>query len=98
MRGGLPGKVPSLAWDRSCVGMEPASLTPSFPRRRTAVWNKVVAFLRPQTGIDPNLLAAMHMRENSGSRDPNGSGNIDGTSDIGPMQISQERWQNDVLP
>jgi hypothetical protein len=50
------------------------------------------------SGIDPNLLAAMHMRETSGSRGSSASKNVDGSPDVGPMQISQERWKNDVLP
>jgi hypothetical protein len=50
------------------------------------------------SGLDPNLLAAMHMRENSGSRELKGTGNIDGNTDVGPLQISQHRWEHDVLP
>jgi hypothetical protein len=48
------------------------------------------------SGIDPHILAAMHMRENSGRRTMDGTENIDGSMDIGPMQISQQRWDSIV--
>jgi len=50
------------------------------------------------TGIDPNTLGAQVWAESRG--DPSTtSPNSDGiTTDVGLMQISPERWQNDVLP
>lgn len=50
------------------------------------------------TGINVNILAAQTMRENSGKCDQYATNNIDGTHDIGAMQISQERWDRDVCP
>ena len=49
------------------------------------------------TGIDPNVLGAQVWAESRGNPDES-STNSDGTTDMGLMQIGEERWQDEVLP
>lgn len=62
-------------------------------------WSSQINTAAKLTGLDPNLIGGQMWAESRGEA---GSGinskNIDGTTDLSLMQISQERWEHDVLP
>jgi hypothetical protein len=49
------------------------------------------------TGLDGNLIGGQMWAESRGNAKEK-STNVDGTSDLGLMQIGQRRWKEDVLP
>ncbi|GIZ52073.1 transglycosylase SLT domain-containing protein [Noviherbaspirillum aridicola] len=60
-------------------------------------WKKGIDDAAYISGIDPNLIGGQVWAESRG-RPNTVTTNIDGTSDVGLMQISQERWLNDIVP
>ncbi|MCW7541938.1 transglycosylase SLT domain-containing protein [Aquabacterium sp. A7-Y] len=67
------------------------------PNEALQQWAPGIQRAAELTGLDPNLIGGMVWAESRG--DPNTSTtNVDGTTDGGLMQISQERWNNDVVP
>ncbi|MGG1948321.1 hypothetical protein AB1286_26535 [Trinickia sp. NRRL B-1857] len=62
-------------------------------------WSTQINTAAKLTGLDPNLIGGQMWAESRGEA---GSGinskNIDGTTDLSLMQISQQRWEHDVLP
>ena len=67
------------------------------PNPAIAQWSEEILTASEITGVPPHLIAAMVWAESRG--DPNTrTTNADGTTDVGLMQISQERWMNDVVP
>jgi soluble lytic murein transglycosylase-like protein len=61
-------------------------------------WEAAIENASRITGINPNVIAGMIWAESRGNPDIDPSHNHDGSYDIGLMQISQGRWQRDVLP
>ena len=49
------------------------------------------------SGLDPNLIGGVMWAESRGNQSTT-TKNVDGTQDVGLMQISNERWQKDVIP
>lgn len=67
------------------------------PNPELGKWSGGIEKAAEASGMDPNLIGAMAWAESRG--DPNSrSTNSDGTTDLGLMQISQERWEQDVCP
>lgn len=60
-------------------------------------WTKGINDASYISGLDPNLIGGQMWAESRGRPDTVTT-NIDGTSDVGLMQISQERWLRDILP
>jgi hypothetical protein len=67
------------------------------PNPELGKWSDGIENAAAASGMDPNLIAAMVWAESRGNPNER-STNADGTTDLGLMQISQERWENDVCP
>ncbi|WP_147426730.1 hypothetical protein [Trinickia fusca] len=62
-------------------------------------WSNQIDKASKLTGLDPNLIGGQMWAESRGDSGSDiNSKNIDGTTDLSLMQISQERWEHDVLP
>lgn len=62
-------------------------------------WSTQIDTAAKLTGLDPNLIGGQMWAESRGDAGPDiNSRNIDGTTDLSLMQISQERWEHDILP
>lgn len=67
------------------------------PNEKLQQWGGAISNASEISGIDPNVIGGQVWAESRG--DPNTSTtNADGTNDKGLMQISQERWERDILP
>lgn len=60
-------------------------------------WNDGIMAASKISGIPPQIIAGQVWCESRGNPAEK-STNIDGTSDVGLMQISQDRWEHDILP
>jgi len=50
------------------------------------------------SGLDPNLIGAQVWAESRGDKGTKSTNKGDGHTDTGLMQISQERWENEIAP
>jgi soluble lytic murein transglycosylase-like protein len=90
----MAGRVAPLTGTTS--GIPHGGFNPG-PNPAIAQWSNEILIASELTGVPPHLIGAMIWAESRGN--PNTfTTNSDGTTDIGLMQISQERWLNEIVP
>jgi hypothetical protein len=91
------GPVDKIGSTGDTYGYAGGSEFDAGPNAALGKWSKGISDAAYISGLDPNLIGGQMWAESRGKPDEDTT-NSDGTTDIGLMQISQERWERDVLP
>jgi hypothetical protein len=68
------------------------------PQEAFKLWGEHIDVMSKVTGLPEEIIAGMMYSESSGNPMTSTVNPGDGNADIGLMQISNERWQGEVLP
>lgn len=93
---GIVNPTSNLGIPPSQMLATPGNFNPG-PNTPLAKWEGGINVASKITGLDPSLIGGQMWAESRGNPNSN-SKNADGTTDLGLMQISQERWERDIVP
>jgi hypothetical protein len=97
--GAGPGMAPAAASSTRLNNTSGNAASNIGANSKLGQWGSDINTAANLTRIDPNVIGAQMWAESRGDNGPDqNSTNMDGTTDRGLMQISNERWRNDVLP
>lgn len=95
--GGLPsGGAPSTPSASRSSGGKGGGEFNAGPNEKLGQWKKGIDDASDISGLDPNLIGGMVWAESRGDKTTSTT-NKDGNQDTGLMQISQERWNNEIV-